>query len=282
MKEILKKIIFSSSLLRSLFILAYKIGGRRPWSLGYSVFKYDLIRRYVETNYCASFQGKLPQNFGMGTDERIVEYPWFFSRLKDNHSVILDAGSSLNHYPILTLSALENRRLYLSTLDYEGFHRLPNCPSYIYEDLREMCYKNEFFDAVVAISTIEHVGMDNHLYTADSTKRECDQLAYLKAIEEFRRVLKRNGTLFLTVPFGRHKNHRWFQVFDSKMLRNIIDQFKPQTRNVAFFKYFNNQWQLAQEQQCQDAEFFDIHTDRIAKGSTQAASGSVACLELVK
>lgn len=196
MKEILKKVIFSSSLLRGFFILAYKIGGRRPWSLGYSVFKYDLIRRYVETDYYASFPEKLPQNFGMGIDERIVEYPWFFSRLKKNHSVILDAGSSLNHYPILTLSALKNRRLYLSTLDYEGFYRLPNCPSYIYEDLREMCYRNEFFDAAVAISTIEHIGMDNHLYTTDSTKRESDQSAYLKAIEEFRRVLKKTGPCF--------------------------------------------------------------------------------------
>ena len=135
---------------------------------------------------------------------------------------------------------------------------------------------------VVFISTIEHIGMDNHLYTTDSTKRESDQLAYLKAIEEFRRVLKKDGTLFLTVPFGRYKNHRWFQIFDSKMLRNIIDQFKPQISSITFFKYFNNQWQFAKEQQCQDAEFFDIHTDRIAKGSTQAASGSVACLELVK
>lgn len=282
MKEILKKVIFSSPLLRGLFVLAYKIGGRRPWSLGYSVFKYSLIRHYVETNYYAAASGKFPQNFGIGIDERVVEYPWFFSRLKDNHAVILDAGSSLNHYSILTLSALKNRRLYLSTLDCEGFHRLENCPSYIYEDLREMCYRDEFFDAVVSISTIEHIGMDNHLYTTDSTKRESDQLAYLKAIEEFRRVLKKDGTLFLTVPFGRYENHRWFQIFDSKMLRNIIDQFKPQTSSITFFKYFNNQWQFAKEQQCQDTEFFDIHTDRIAKGSTQAASGSVACLELVK
>lgn len=283
MKETLKKVVFSCSLLKNLFILLYKLRGRRPWSFGYSVFKYDLIRHYIRTNHYPSTPGKLPQHFGSGIDERIVEYPWLFSRLKSKHSVILDAGSSLNHYSVLTLDALKNRKLYISTLAYEGVYKnLANSPFYRYEDLRKMSYENNFFDVVVCISTLEHIGMDNHLYTGDAAKKENDQAAYLQAIGEFRRVLKENGSLFLTVPFGRYKNCRWFQIFDSKMIKSIIDYFQPTAYEAIFFKYANHQWQFANEQECQDAKFFDIHTDCRVKGSTQAASESIACLELIK
>ena len=37
---------------------------------------------------------RLPAGFGIGVDERIVEYPWIVSRLEPGSTRLLDAGSN--------------------------------------------------------------------------------------------------------------------------------------------------------------------------------------------
>src|SRR3954452_702969 len=42
--------------------------------------------------------------------------------------------------------------------------------SYVYGDLRDLPYRDGYFDTVVCISAVEHVGMDNSVY-GDSSPR---------------------------------------------------------------------------------------------------------------
>ena len=204
----------------------------------------------------------MPPGYGFGLDERVVEYPWIFARLQDHHQILLDAGSSLNHFDILTLPALRDRKLYISTLDDEGKHDAPCQPEYVYEDLRHSSFPDEFFDAIICLSTLEHVGMDNtFLYTDNEEKRESNRWAFLEAVTEFKRLLKKGGILYLTVPYGRYKNHGWFQVFDAEMIRSVLDTFTPDSFTVDYFKYEHRQWQYAAAEACQDGYFFDVHHD---------------------
>ena len=262
----------------------YLMSKRIPWTIGYSEYKYDFIGKIINREGLSSFvNGTLPAGYGYRLDERAVEYPWFFARLKENEQIILDAGSVLNHREILSADKLKGRKLYISTLFYEGRPEISPSPSYLYEDLRNMCFRDDFFDAICCLSTLEHIGLDNtRLYTPDQAKKESNKYSHLVAIAEFKRVLRFGGTLYLTIPFGSYKNHGWLQVFDSEMLNKIIETFEPTSMSKTFFRYENDQWNFSEEKMCQDGYCFDIHENKLYEKDYLAFARCVVCLEMTK
>ncbi|MCK5346152.1 MAG: methyltransferase domain-containing protein, partial [Candidatus Heimdallarchaeota archaeon] len=241
-KRAVREFVDRTPIFEQIFIYLYKIFGSRPWSLGYSIYKFKEIADTIERKLNIFNASQLPFRYGFGIDERIVEYPWFFSQLKENEEMLLDAGGTLNHSKILKLSKLKDRRLYILTLHPEGEYNKSPFPTYKYEDLRKISYADDFFDAVMCISTLEHVGMDNSfIYTPDKSKNENDKYAFLDAINELKRVLKKRGTLYLTVPYGKYKNHKWFQVFDAEMVTKLKEVFSPSNICETYFRYEHKQ-----------------------------------------
>jgi hypothetical protein len=115
---------------------------------------------------------KLPEGFGSRLDERVVEYPWALSRLGAGDRLLLDAGSTLNHQYILDLDILACRSIVIYTLSPERVISRANV-SYIYGDLRSTILRSEYFDEIVCISTLEHIGMNNTLlYSKDARYNE--------------------------------------------------------------------------------------------------------------
>lgn len=281
-KHFIKNIVYTNSFLRKVFVLIYKTGGRRPWSLGYSVYKYEYMRAVIE-NRLGMFQpAHLEHGYGFGLDERAVEYPWFFSCLKDHENKILDAGSALNHALILGVPQLKGRSLSIVTLADEGKPKSGACPRYFYEDLRKLSFPDNFFDAVVSISTLEHVGMDNTLlYTEDRNRKENDPNAYLAAVREIKRALKSGGSFYVTVPFGRYQHLGWLQVFDRAMVQKLIDEFSPEFCRETYFKYGHDQWNFSQREECLDGEYYDMHAQPNCTHEFVAAQ-CVVCLTMTK
>lgn len=278
----IKRCIYSVRPLRRILIFWHKAGGQKPWRPGYSVHKFDLIGRVIREHSGCFRSQKLPPGYGFGFDERVVEYPWFFARIKSADQTILDAGSSLNHYDVLTLDCLRNRAVHLFTLADEGKFPYDNL-SYAYGDLRHLPYADDYFDCAVSISTLEHVGMDNtFLYTRDRTKKESDPKAHLEAVRELRRVLKPGGTAYITVPFGAQKNHGWLQVFDGAMVDELVNTFAPAEFEETYFKYENGQWNFSQRRECEQGRYFDIHENKELRADHLAASQSVVCLQMKK
>ena len=257
---------------------------RIPWSPGYSEYKYDFIGKVLNSPGIEDFRrGVLPKGYGYRLDERAVEYPWFFSRLKDGEITILDAGSVLNFPQILCSEQLKNKRLYVCTLHYEGTYPTTSSPSYIYEDLRDTCFKDGFFDAICSLSTIEHIGMDNTmLYTDDLDKKENNSRAYVDYLKECSRILKKDGTLYLSMPYGKYTNFGWFQIFNREMVQDVIDTFKPAMHSLTYFRYTNDQWMFSTEVACGDGNYFDINTNHQFEKDYLAASRCVVCLQLTK
>lgn len=282
-KRILKSIVEKIPILKQISILAYKALGRKPWSFGYSVYKDKMIKDTINNSLAIFNEDTLPPHYGFGIDERIVEYPWLFSRLKKEEEVLLDAGATLNHFEILKLDSLREKKLHVLTLHPEVEHKIPSFLTYKYEDMRKTSFNDDFFDAIVCLSTLEHVGMDNtFLYTPDENKKENDQYAFLGAVREFKRILKKGGVLYLSVPYGRYENHRWFQNFDSEMISRLKDAFDPAEGNERYFKYDKAQWNNADCQSCNGSQYFDIHKEKRINKNRLAAAESVVCLELVK
>ena len=269
------------SLINEIIIQIFNINGKKPWSLGYNSYKWKTIKKYLEEDLFNN--GKLTPNYGFRIDERIIEYPWLFSRLTTDEGDLLDAGSTLNFEFILNQPSLQSKKIFISTLAPEGNCYWRRGISYIFEDLRNCCYKDIFFDYVVCISTAEHIGLDNTLlYTQDLSKKETNPNSYLTAIKEFYRILKPGGILYLTLPFGRKQNRRWFQVFDNQMIDEIITTFNPSLVIENYFRYQPNGWEKSSRELSRDATCFDIHQQTEYDSDFAAFSRGIICLEMKK
>jgi SAM-dependent methyltransferase len=252
----------------------------KPWTTGYVEYRAHEIQRVLRSGTVRA--NALPPGHGFRLDERIVEYPWLFSRLPAGPGSLLDAGSVLNFDFLLTQPSLQTKRLHICTLAPEAECFWQRGISYIFDDLRRLPYRDDLFDWVVCISTLEHVGLDNSLYTADETQREARAGDYLLALRELRRVLKPGGALYLSMPFGKAANLGWYQVFDQRMIENLIDEFKPLGHSTEYFLYQPEGWCNSSAHEARNATCFDIHHATGYDPDFAAAARAVCCLELKK
>jgi SAM-dependent methyltransferase len=279
--------------MRQLLVKQYLAGGRVPWSPGYLVYRQNFI---AETLHDAAVREKfrrnepLPPAYGVSLDERCVEYPWLFAHLSPHAERILGAGSALNFEFLLRHAFWQEKRLHILTLAPE-----PRCYwelgiSYLFEDLRELPVRDDYYDVVVCLSTLEHIGFDNRQFTGLSDSREHRPQDFVVALREMRRVLKPGGHLLLTVPFGRYKNIGAQQIFDEKLLQQVISAFGAKQTGRSLFAYSSSGWQLASIEACRGSEYVDWimlpkngrSADFPIQPDGAAAARAVACLKLEK
>lgn len=264
----------------------YLKSGRVPWSPGYKQYRYgELSAIPGNVGLLETFCGNdpLPPGYGVGLDERIVEYPWLLARMRDSDSLVLDGGSVLNYPFLLDAPQLADKRVVIMTLAPESTMAKRQNVSYVFGDLRNTIFRDDVFDLVVSVSTLEHVGMDNaKLYTDDGRHNESRPDDYLRVIEEFRRVLKPGGRFLMTVPFGKAQNVGWLYQFDGQRLRQAVAAFGPDLVATTFYKYGSDGWSIADESSCRDCEYFDVHSAAKPAADLAAAARAVACLEFVK
>jgi len=269
-------------------VASYLKSDRRPWSLGYDEYRLQYLGESINDSILAqTFKngGQLPEKYGYRLDARVIEIPWVLSRLPERDGSFLDAGSALNHECVLEAAPLKNKQTTIVTLAPEGqaFWRLG--VSYVFGDMRNLYFKDECFDQVACISTIEHIGMDNSMYAGNADiARRGDPTEFLLAVKELRRVMVTGGTLFITFPFGRYENHGWFQQFDSSLVDTLVSTFSPSDFRESIFQYHPTGWQLSDRSSCQACEFFDIHAHSSGDYPPDYPAGerALACLELVK
>lgn len=266
-------------------IYKYILTGRKPLTFGYFYYRDKVLQNFLNDKYlldCFLNNKRLPSSYGYRLDERLIEYPWVFARLSQGKTILLDAGSALNHKFILESPVLKNKDIVIYSLSPENVFRRPNV-SYIYGDLRNTVLRNEIFDEIVCISTLEHIGMDNtHFYTQDFRFKESRPNDYKIVIEEFRRLLKPNRKLFITVPFGRYEDLGWLQQFDYQRVQEIKEVFRPFSSNVSYFKFSKDGWQIVDADACSDCSYFNIHQRKDYEPDYVPAARAIACLELVK
>jgi SAM-dependent methyltransferase len=264
----------------------YLKNGKVAWSQGYQEYKYQYIQEIINNpQQLASFKKKsLMENYGVGIDERSVEYPWIFSKLSSVKTSFLDAGSTFNFDFLVEHPLIKKKEVTIYTFFPEKNCFFKNRINYVFGDLRNLYFKDACFDEIVCHSTIEHIDMDNSIYGYEgkSTKEE-KSYDYLKAVSEMIRVLKPGGKLLLTFPFGKYEYHGFFQQFDAEMLNRIIAMFNAKGSNtVDYFKYEKKGWRFAEQLELNESESYNPHTGK-GKGNDGAAhSRSIACLEFVK
>jgi SAM-dependent methyltransferase len=262
----------------------YLLNGREPWSHGYLDYRNQVIAQSLaDTELLKSFADHtLPQGFGLGLDERLVEYCWIFTRLSGKSGRLLDAGSTFNYEFVLDQALIKSFELFIQTYYPEEKHFTDRRISYLFGDLRQMLFRDSSFDLVVCQSTLEHIDMDMSVYGYQLERKaalDAPSFSYLEAVRECVRVLKPGGILLVTVPYGRWEDHGFFQQFDQQMIEAVLLLLKPVGQvDIDYFQYSTAGWQWSSAELSGDCISFNPHTGK-GKGSDGAAhSRAIACV----
>ncbi len=162
---------------------------------------------------------------GCGVDERVLEFPLALEILDPHQNYkILDAGAALNvDYLKESIKDAKPKFVhYTLNSDKEIPLFQGDKYSYCFGDLCAIDFKDETFDRVICISTIEHIGMDNERYGVAQGQKGKE--AYLQAVREMFRVLKKDGKMMLSFPFGgkEAQDRGWYRIFNWEDLQNIV------------------------------------------------------------
>lgn len=265
----------------------------RPWSRGYSEYRTQELGKVLNDREMMRIfkqSTQLPEGYGLRLDERLIEYPWVLSRLPEDCCRVLDAGSALNFDYLVTNHAISNKNLYVITLFPETQCFWKRGVSYVYSDLRDNPFKNGYFDIVVCISTLEHVGMDNTIYAGNEQFCEVEPASFVGAVKELNRILRLGGLLYITAPYGKRAGYDFFQQFDADLVQTVCEAFKGSLDEIRYYRYLTSGWVLSEESQCSVCEYMDIrqtkyfdrHSTKDYDADYAAAARAVACMKLVK
>jgi SAM-dependent methyltransferase len=256
----------------------------------FGVFSLSYVRRqerllsevFASEDALASFRGggRLPAGYGKGFDERVVEFPWLLSCALEGE--VLDAGSTLNHSHVLEAVQPEISALTIVTLAPEPRAFPERGVSYLFADLRSLPFADSVFDTAVSVSTLEHVGMDNSLYSTGAKERAADPDQELeKALDEIRRVTADSGRLLITVPYGVPEDLGWLRQFDAAGIERLVELSGAQDSELTIFRYDAGGWQHSTPEEAADASYHMIDRERPkAAADGAAAARAVACLDL--
>jgi hypothetical protein len=265
-------------------IARYLRSGRLPWSEGYWQYRLQYTAEALQdAALMQRFRAgqPLPAGYGQRLDERVVEYPWVLARLTEGSGPILDAGAVLSYRYLLDLPQLATRPVVVCTLTMDSEYVARPNVSYLLGDLRHTPLRAAAAQAIVCISTLEHIGLDStQVYAAAPRYREQRPDSYRAVIEEFKRLLAPGGRLYLTIPFGQYRNHGWLQQFDWAMVQDLISVFGGRLEALAFYRYAAAGWQVAEATECAAVRYFDIHETKSFDPDYAAAARAVACLAL--
>jgi SAM-dependent methyltransferase len=253
----------------------------RPWTHEYNDVHRALVIAAVNDPTLAqavSRGRRLPREYGVGFDERVIEYPWLFGAGLAGR--VLDAGSTFNHVHILDLVLPGISELTITTLKPED-HAFPERGvSYVFADLRELPFRDGWFDTTVSLSTLEHVGMDNGVYGTPSDRADDADHEVALAAAELRRVTRPGGRILLTVPYGRREDHGWFRQLDAQDLDRLVHAFGPGRSTTAVYRYSADGWQVSSPRDAAESTYRDFTADPSPVADMAAAARAVACITI--
>lgn len=170
-----------------------------------------------------------------GASERVIEVPWVLGRLDIAHSPeVLDTGSAFapHAYRRLLRGIAGMCCLHLADLvDCD----IPGATSH-HADIRALPFGEERFDTVICISTLEHIGMDNREYGINSERQQAAG-EDVRTLRELGRVVRTDGSLYVTVPAGCDADHGSFRQYSPATWRSVVAQAGLVHRELDFFAH---------------------------------------------
>lgn len=144
--------------------------------------------------------------------EQVVELPLVFRHLQPEDRRVLDFGGFESLLP-LSLAALGHQVTVLDQRPYPFTH--PNLQAVCRDIFGELDGVQRGFDAVVSISTIEHLGLGGY---GDARRDDGDRLG----VERLWSLIRPGGRLLATVPAGAAAIHGGYRVYDRQRLHRTF------------------------------------------------------------
>jgi SAM-dependent methyltransferase len=139
-------------------------------------------------------------------NERIVEIPWCLSRI---HGPTLDIGAAESEY----LDRLPTGSVGIDIRPAAVATTLP----YVIANAVALPFPDQSFDHVLCLSTFEHLGRAHEAYGTTDEVGIPEQV-----FAEMRRVVKKGGTLLITVPYGKQQDLGWLVTYDAQLLQETF------------------------------------------------------------
>ena len=196
------------------------------------------------------------------TDERVVEIPWVLSRLR-TEGRLLEVGYAYAEPAYLgglLRAGVELVGVDLATRDIEGMET-------VVADVRELPFADESFDQILLVSTLEHVGADNTVYGLGA---EADAGSRHAALRELGRVLRRGGSLLVTVPLGEPGDHGWFRQEDEPGWTTLFAEAGFFVEEIEAYELTGEGWRAAPA----------FVSDGVRYGERGPGASAVLCVDL--
>jgi SAM-dependent methyltransferase len=150
---------------------------------------------------------------------RMVEYPWILHNLDDPkpNNRLLDIGSVGSNLPV-ELVSLGYGVWSIDVRKYE-YSNFMNSIKFFIGDITQTNFEDNYFDSAVAVSTLEHIGLGRY---GDNVETDGD----FQAVKEISRITAKNGSLLITVPFGKSDTFPNHRVYDQSRLDSMLGNYK--------------------------------------------------------
>jgi SAM-dependent methyltransferase len=168
--------------------------------------------------------------------DRYIEYPFALSRLPKPPARVLDIGCAGSYFPLI-LASIGYEAYGIDIRSYSITDKIKHKNfEFRRESILNTSFPAGFFDAACAISTVEHLGLSGRYGAGD------DSSADRKSMEEARRILKPNGIILLTIPFGKAKVIRpYSRIYDSSGVAGLAGGFIREEEKY-FMQNSDNDW----------------------------------------
>lgn len=174
--------------------------------------------------------------------ERAVEIPFVLRSLSlPAGSRVLDVGSRWSPLPLhLSALGLKTVAVDLARVDLRGAGL-----DVVRADMRRSPFRGSAFDAVIVVSTLEHVGLA--VYDARSNQEDDFRL-----MEELRKVVRPAGLLLLTVPYGRAGQGPGQRSYDQSRLARVTEGWA--IVEASYYVKEEQAWRAAPESRASNVE----------------------------
>ncbi len=195
------------------------------------------------------------ENMG-GWFDRAVEYPWVLRQITrvQPGSLVLDIGCSES----LLSHELSARRFKVVALDIRDYPFKSKEVLFVKRNITDTRLPNEKFDAIIMVSTIEHVGLSAY------GQLEVEDEGDINAMKELNRILSLKGIIILTTPYVGGKTFEIWQNFErlynKERLSKLIEDFNILTEEYFYPKRIGKRlvWNQMDHKEIDKQHFFEL------------------------